>query len=106
LIDNTTAAVGNYSFKSTIGTVGENWTASIYQLIPVSATKIYSLFFYAKANANRKVSANLTENGNDWTWYGLWFQANLTTAWQQFQTTFTPNTTDASANFIFLFGYQ
>lgn len=103
-VDNTTAAVGAYSFKAVIGTVGENWTATIYQLIPVDATKIYSLSFHAKASAPRNVAANLTENGNDWTWYGVWFQANLTTAWQQFQTTFTPSTTDPSANFVFLFG--
>lgn len=49
----------------------------------------YKMTFWARANANRSISAALMRNGAPYTWFGG-MGANLTNAWQPFSITVIP----------------
>ena len=63
----------------------------------------YKIKFWAKANTPRALSVSLMRNGAPYNWYGG-ISVNLTTNWQEFSVTITPNETvmnDAKLTFSF-----
>ncbi|MCI0557200.1 MAG: carbohydrate binding domain-containing protein, partial [Nitrososphaera sp.] len=105
-VQNGGAAEGDYCSKVTVGSTGNTWDASISQRIPVTANEPRTVIFWGKASSNRTVYINLTQYGGAWAWYGWWQEVPLTTNWQRFSFSLTPNATDSNADFSIQCGDQ
>ncbi|MCK9561371.1 MAG: endo-1,4-beta-xylanase [Bacteroidales bacterium] len=81
----------------------ENWHVQLRQNAPFEAGKTYEISFMAKADATRILDAGLQMEGDPWTSH--WGeQQNLTTSSQNFNYTFSPTVTDATAKLKFYVG--
>ena len=95
-----------------VRTVNENqpWRAQLSHAVVVTSGQEYTLCYDAKADGERFITAYMDTNHDahdrDQRWRNIsggQFRANLTTAWQTFQHTFTVNVTDLTARVAFDF---
>ncbi|HDQ26270.1 MAG TPA: hypothetical protein ENN43_05930 [bacterium] len=85
---------------TTAGTAG--WHVQFNQGgLNVEAGVPYTLVFYARADTNRAISVSLMMNHDPWQNLGFSSNLNLTSLWQEFTFTFTPNASDTNARVNF-----
>jgi hypothetical protein len=79
----------------------ESWHVQFSQSpLKVEEGKTYTVSLLAKANKSRQLSVNLSQTHEPWKVLAS-ATAYLTTSWQQFRFTLTPNTTDERARLSF-----
>ncbi len=82
-----------------IGTAGA--ANSGYWGIPVASGAAYNLGFYARCSSNFQSSITVSlENSNGFILYAWSSVSGVTTGWQHFTTTLTPNATDPAARLV------
>jgi len=85
---------------TTPGTAG--WHVQFNQGgLNVTAGVPYTVTFYAKADTARTVNITLMMNHDPWSNLGFTASVNLTSSWQLFAFTFTPNASDTNARINF-----
>jgi len=89
--DATTSHSGAKSAKINITfSTGTDWHVQFKHVgFSFKKDSSYKLIFWARASANRTISAALMRNGAPYTWFGG-LSANLTNTWQQFSMTVIP----------------
>ena len=83
---------------------GQPWRAQMSHAVLVTRGQEYTLCYDARAAGERFITAYMDTNLDAWrNISGGQFRANLTTAWQRFQHTFTVHETDLTARVAFDF---
>lgn len=102
-IETGTAPGGINACRIDVTTAGtETWVVQFNQAnLSVTTGVPYTVTFYAKADTNRTIAVGLMMAHAPWANLGFNANINLTTAWQSFSFTFTPNATDANARINF-----
>ncbi len=102
--DTTDFASGTASARVDITTASRDWHVQLLQPnVPLTANKVYTLTFYARATSNRTVRAALQKNSAPYPVY-IDKTFSIGTTWQPYTLSFTPSTTDAKALFNFNLG--
>lgn len=107
--DKSTQVDGHYSARATItraSTANTDWYAQLLQAnIPITAGRMYTLSFWAKAAMDRPIRVALMQAHSPWTVY---FQEspNLTPLWHHYVYTFIASHTDANTQLVFNLAQQ
>ncbi len=94
---------GKNAVKITIITPGtQDWHIQFNQSnIVVSSTRVYTLTFWAKSNANKSINVNIGQAHSPWQLLGFNKLINLTTYWQFFEYVLTVSDDDTNARVNF-----
>lgn len=82
----------------------EDWHIQVVSTVSMSAYKEYEISFIAKADAPRTIKCVLQQGADPWNMYYSDGTANLSTSNQTFTFSFTPTSSDNSAQLKFLIG--
>lgn len=80
----------------------QGWHVQLAQAgLTVEGGRIYTLSFWAKANASRNIVAAVTMAHDPWQALGPWNTVSLSTQWRRFEFTFITSQSDNNARVLF-----
>ncbi|MGQ9737909.1 MAG: carbohydrate binding domain-containing protein [Armatimonadota bacterium] len=80
----------------------QGWHVQLAQSgLTVEGRRIYTLSFWAKANASRNIVAVVAMAHEPWQALGSWNTVGVTTQWQRFEFTFVVSQSDSNARVLF-----
>lgn len=80
----------------------QGWHVQLAQAgLTVEGGRIYTLSFWAKANASRDIVAVVAMAHDPWQALSTWNTVSLTTQWQRFEFTFVVSQSDSNARVLF-----
>ncbi|MCS7308886.1 MAG: carbohydrate binding domain-containing protein [Armatimonadetes bacterium] len=80
----------------------QSWHVQLAQAgLRVVGGRLYTLSFWARADANRTLSVAVTMDRDPWQALSPWHSAELTPSWRRYEYTFTISQTESSARLLF-----